>query len=133
MFKIFHAIVLMFGLLSLLPASAAELSQVESTTAKFGDSYRIGVDDRIQVNVWKNTELSLGMPVRPDGKISLPLIGDVMAGGRTPGEVAAEIKERLSSYIRDPNVTIILTELHSHEYILSSHVLFSRSLFITGV
>lgn len=80
-------------------------------------SYRIGVDDVIEVNVWRNTELSKSMPVRPDGKISLPLIGDVQAGGRTPDEVAADIRERLAVYVRDPNVTVILTELRNHEYI----------------
>jgi polysaccharide export outer membrane protein len=79
--------------------------------------YLIGVDDQIQVNVWRNPELSVSMPVRPDGMISLPLIGDVQAGGRTPPDVAAEIRERLSAYVRDPNVTVILTDLRNHEYI----------------
>lgn len=79
--------------------------------------YRIGVDDQVEVNVWRNPELSMTMPVRPDGMISLPLIGDVQAGGRTPSEVAAEVRERLSHYVRDPNVTVIITELRTHEYI----------------
>ena len=79
--------------------------------------YHIGVDDQVQVNVWRNPELSVSMPVRPDGMISLPLIGDVQAGGRTPLDVAAEIRERLSAYVRDPNVTVILTELRNDEYI----------------
>ena len=81
------------------------------------DEYRIGADDQIEVNVWKNPELSVSMPVRPDGKISIPLIGDVQAGGRTPSEVAAETRERLSEYVRDPNVTVILTELRNNEYV----------------
>lgn len=81
------------------------------------DEYRIGADDEIEVNVWKNPELSVSMPVRPDGKISIPLIGDVQAGGRTPAEVAAEIRQRLSEYVRDPNVTVILTELRNNEYV----------------
>src|SRR5258706_12152310 len=79
--------------------------------------YRIGVDDRVQVSVWRNPELSVTAPVRPDGKISLPLIGDVEAGGRTPGEVAESIKRQLSTYIRDPNVAVIITELRSHEFL----------------
>ncbi|HEY0232955.1 MAG TPA: polysaccharide biosynthesis/export family protein, partial [Dokdonella sp.] len=52
-----------------------------------------------------------------DGKISGPLVGDIDAGGRTPEEVAAEIKEKLATYVRDPQVTVILTQLRSHEYL----------------
>src|SRR5262249_54890201 len=73
--------------------------QDEPATATEAE-YRIGVDDRVQVNVWRNPELSVTGPVRPDGKISVPLIGDVDAGGRTPTEVADAIKEQLSVYIR---------------------------------
>ncbi|AIF48414.1 XrtA/PEP-CTERM system exopolysaccharide export protein [Dyella japonica] len=80
-------------------------------------TYRIGVDDQLQVTVWQNPDLSVSVPVRPDGKITVPLIGDVMAGGKTPEEVAAAIKEKLASYVRDPQVAVILTELRSHEYL----------------
>jgi polysaccharide export outer membrane protein len=80
-------------------------------------TYRIGVDDRVQVSVWRNPELSATVPVRPDGKISLPLVGDVPAGGRTAEEVAADVKQRLETFIRDPQVAVILTELRSNEYL----------------
>jgi len=80
-------------------------------------AYHIGVDDQVQVSVWHNPDLSATVPVRPDGKISLPLVGDVQAGGRAPEEVAADVKERLASYVRDPQVAVILTELRSHEYL----------------
>lgn len=79
--------------------------------------YRIGVDDVLQVTVWRNPELSVTVPVRPDGKISVPLIGDVQAGGNTPMQVAAIIKDKLSGYIREPNVAVILTQLRSHEFL----------------
>lgn len=79
--------------------------------------YRIGVDDRVQVSVWKNPELSVTVPVRPDGMISIPLVGDVRAGGLTAAQVADSIKQKLSTYIRDPNVAVILTELRSHEFL----------------
>jgi polysaccharide export outer membrane protein len=85
--------------------------------ASISQDYRIGVDDRVQVTVWRNPELSVIAPVRPDGKISVPLIGDVEAGGRTPTEVAETIKKQLSTYIRDPNVAVIITELRSHEFL----------------
>lgn len=91
--------------------------QAEADAAVSEREYRIGVDDQLQVNVWRNPELSVSMPVRPDGMISMPLIGDVQAGGRTPPEVASEIRERLSEYVRDPNVTVIITELRNSEYI----------------
>ena len=81
------------------------------------DAYHIGVDDIIQVNVWRNPELGITEPVRPDGRITVPLVGDVMAGGRTPDEVAAEIQQKLGDYVRDPRVTVILTDLRSHEYL----------------
>lgn len=81
------------------------------------DAYHIGVDDMVQVSVWHNPDLSVTVPVRPDGRISVPLIGDVSAGGRTPEEVAADVKQKLSTYLRDPQVAVILTELRSHEYL----------------
>jgi polysaccharide export outer membrane protein len=84
--------------------------------------YRIGVDDRLQITVWRNPELSVTVPVRPDGKISVPLVGDVQAGGNTPIQVAAIIKDKLSAFIREPNVAVILTELRSHEFLLRIRV-----------
>lgn len=80
-------------------------------------NYHIGVDDQLQVSVWNNPELSVSVPVRPDGKITVPLIGDVQAGGQTPEQVAATIKDKLKSYVRDPQVAVILTQLRSHEYL----------------
>ncbi len=79
--------------------------------------YRIGVDDRVQISVWRNPDLSVIVPVRPDGMISVPLIGDVEAGGKTPTEVAELIEKKLATYVRDPRVAVILTELRSHEYL----------------
>jgi polysaccharide export outer membrane protein len=79
--------------------------------------YKIGVDDIVEVSVWHNPDLNAKVPVRPDGMISIPLIGDVMAGGKTPEEVSAEIAEKLKTFVRDPQVAVILTELRSHEYL----------------
>jgi len=101
------------------PETAEGADKKESTrfaTYVDGD-YRIGVDDRVQVTVWRNPELSVTVPVRPDGKISVPLIGDVQAGGNTPTQVAALIKDKLAAFIREPNVAVILTELRSHEFL----------------
>ncbi|HEU4669287.1 MAG TPA: XrtA/PEP-CTERM system exopolysaccharide export protein [Dyella sp.] len=84
--------------------------------------YHIGVDDVLQVSVWNNPELGVKVPVRPDGRITVPLIGDVVAGGKTPDEVSADIKERLKAFIRDPQVAVIVTDLRSHEYLLRVRV-----------
>ena len=88
---------------------------IQSSLTK--DVYRIGVDDIVQVSVWRNPELGITVPVRPDGMISVPLVGDVAAGGRTPSEVSEDIQKKLSSYVRDPQVAVILTDLRSHEYL----------------
>jgi polysaccharide export outer membrane protein len=80
-------------------------------------NYHIGVDDQLQVTVWQNPELSVSVPVRPDGKITVPLIGDVEAGGQTPTQVSNEIQEKLKAYVRDPQVAVIVTQLRSHEYL----------------
>lgn len=79
--------------------------------------YRIGVDDVITVNVWKNEELSIDGPVRPDGKISMPLIGDVEVAGHTPQQVSEIVRSKLINYVRDPNVTVMVTGLNSHLYL----------------
>ncbi|MEN1939558.1 XrtA/PEP-CTERM system exopolysaccharide export protein [Luteimonas sp. MJ174] len=84
--------------------------------AAVGD-YLIGVDDIVQVTVWRNPELGITVPVRPDGRISVPLVGDVVAGGLAPAAVAADIQDKLSAFVRDPQVAVILTDLRSHEYL----------------
>lgn len=81
------------------------------------EEYHIGVDDLVQVTVWQNPDLGVTVPVRPDGKITVPLVGDIAAGGHTPTEVAADIQDKLGAYVRDPQVAVILTELRSHEYL----------------
>ncbi len=106
-----HLLHKLFAVLVLLACA------VPATAQEGADLYRIGVDDQLQVSVWRNPELSVSVPVRPDGRISVPLIGDVLAGGRSPEEVARDIEEQLAAYIRDPKVAVILTELRSHEFI----------------
>jgi polysaccharide export outer membrane protein len=112
---------ILVGLLLLLAACATTAPgtappQVDPA-AQAVSVYRIGVDDILQVSVWHNPDLDAKVPVRPDGMISVPLIGDVMAGGKTPEEVSAEIADKLKTYVRDPQVAVILTELRSHEYL----------------
>ena len=110
-----------FALLFLLASCASNPATPPGTlpvsTASPVTDYRIGVDDIVQVSVWRNPELGITVPVRPDGKITAPLVGDIQAGGRTPSEVAKDIQDKLASYVRDPQVAVILTDLRSHEYL----------------
>jgi polysaccharide export outer membrane protein len=103
--------------LMVLGCESVSEAPIPAEPSTVSTDYRIGVDDRVQVTVWRNPELSIAAPVRPDGKITVPLIGDVEAGGRTPSEVAESIKKQLSTYVREPNVAVIITELRSHEFL----------------
>lgn len=100
-----------------LPSASGESSTGQPRRNATVETYRIGVDDRIQVAVWRNPELSVTVPVRPDGMISVPIIGDVEAGGLTAEEVAARVKAKLSAYVRDPTVAVVVMELRSHEFL----------------
>lgn len=99
------------------PAHADTARAAGEVSPEFAADYRIGVDDVLSVSVWRNPDLSVTVPVRPDGRISVPLVGDVQAGGRTPEQVGATIEEKLAAYVRDPKVAVILTELNSHEFL----------------
>jgi polysaccharide biosynthesis/export protein len=79
-------------------------------SAKAGDySYIIGAGDSLSISVWRNPELSMSVPVRPDGKLSAPLVDELYVQGKTSVEVARDIEKRLSTYVRDPIVTVIVT------------------------
>lgn len=81
------------------------------------DEYKIDVGDQLQISVWKNAELSASGPVRPDGKIAVPLVGDILAVGKSPEQLASEVEAVLSDYIKDPNVTVILSGLQGQSYL----------------
>ena len=78
--------------------------------------YVIGPDDVLAVNVWKEDEISRQVPVRPDGKVSLPLIGDVQAAGLTPFELQQSIRARLAAYLVNPTITVMVQEARSHRF-----------------
>jgi polysaccharide export outer membrane protein len=71
--------------------------------------YRVGPADTVKIFVWRNEDLSVTVPVRPDGRISVPLIEDLDAADKTPTELARDIEERLSKYIQDASVTVMVT------------------------
>ena len=82
---------------------------IPNTLASVDYNYHIGPSDVVNVIVWRNPELSLSVPVRPDGKITTPLIDDLPAIGKTPTELEREMEKALVKYIRDPVVTVIVT------------------------
>lgn len=71
--------------------------------------YLIGPSDALNIFVWRNPELSINVPVRPDGKISIPLVEDMPVTGKTPSQLARELEEKLGTYVQDPIVTVIVT------------------------
>ena len=77
------------------------------------DSYVIGPSDTLTVTVWKEPALSGSLLVRPDGMISLPLLGDVLASGMTPLQLADQISTKLKKYVQDPNVSVVISQIHS--------------------
>ena len=97
------------------PARAAE--QPAAAKAATDDPlYEIGAEDQLNVNVWNEPNVSRTVPVRPDGKISLPLIDDVQAAGLTPMQLAMSIAEKLKKFIAEPQVTVIVTAINSRRY-----------------
>lgn len=102
----------LIALVAVLSACAGNASKfpaapVSAATADY--NYIIGPGDGINIIVWRNPELSLSVPVRPDGKISAPLVDELVAQGKTSAEVARDIEKQLGKYVRDPVVTVIVT------------------------
>lgn len=87
-----------------------------SGTKAHDDSYIIGNDDVLSINVWKEPEVSRTVPVRSDGKISLPLAGEVQASGQSPRQLEQQISAKLKNYISEPEVTVIVTEIRSQKF-----------------
>ena len=108
------------GLRAQAPSSnAAQPSQnADASTAPkpHDDSFVIGNDDVLAINVWKEPDISRSIPVRSDGKISLPLVGEVQAAGRTPLKLEVEIASRLKNYISEPEVTVIVQQINSQKF-----------------
>ena len=91
-------------------------AKAEGLRAAHSDSsYVIGANDVLAINVWKEPDISRSVPVRSDGKISLPLVGELTASGQTPLQLEQEITKRLQNYISEPEVTVIVTDSKSRK------------------
>lgn len=111
------------GRVVLLAASALSLVCASGCASLFGASlppapaksglsdysYVIGAGDNLNIIVWRNPELSMSVPVRPDGKVTAPLVDELVAQGKTPPELARDIEKKLATYVRDPIVTVVVT------------------------
>jgi polysaccharide biosynthesis/export protein len=101
------------------PALAGAQAPVTASPERDGaratapDTYRIGPEDTLQITVWKNNEITRQVVVRPDGKISLPLVNDVQAAGLTPLELRAELTRKLAEYMPSPEVSVIVSDIKS--------------------
>ena len=100
------------------PASreSSAVTKSAGTTSSGDDDYVIGPLDVVSISVWRESELSRVEPVRPDGKISLPLVGEIRASGMTPRMLQSLIAKELEDYIHKPAVTVIVTEVNSHKF-----------------
>ena len=95
-------------------AASAELSP--------GPQYKMGPEDQIRISVWENAQLTLDLVVRPDGKISMPLIQDVTAEGKTAAELATEIQQKLTAFIKEPQVSVILLQINAPKFYVMGNV-----------
>jgi polysaccharide export outer membrane protein len=89
-------------------AGGPGIATTSAESASPDPNYRIGPGDRLNVVVYDNHDLSSEVPVRPDGRISLPLIPDIVAVGKTPSQLADEVQKRLTEYVKDPHVSVIV-------------------------
>ena len=92
-------------------ANMSSLPPAPDKAPKHNYVYQIGPGDELDLKVWRNPDLSVKVPVRPDGKITAPLIKDIVAVGKTPQVLGREIEEKLSTYIRDPSVSVVVTKI----------------------
>lgn len=90
-------------------AAAAAAARMAAATTE----YLIGPEDVLDISVWKNPELSRKVPVRPDGKVSLPLVNDIQAAGLTPSELREQLAKRLAEFVPTPEVAVIVQEVQS--------------------
>lgn len=108
-------------------------SSVVSVAAKPHDAdYLIGSGDILAINVWKEPDISRALPVRPDGRISLPLVGELQAAGRTPLQLEHDIAAKLRAYITEADVTVIVQQVNSEKFNVLGRVLKPGTFPLSG-
>jgi polysaccharide export outer membrane protein len=116
--RLLAALVLAALLTASMGAQSATTDQTAAATAAkaHDDNFVIGNDDVLTINVWKEPDISRSVPVRSDGKISLPLVGEVQAAGLTPLKLEKDIAAKLKNYISEPEVTVIVQQVNSQKF-----------------
>jgi polysaccharide export outer membrane protein len=117
-----------------LPSLALQTTKAEgsiadasSATKPHDAAYKIGSSDVLAITVWKEPEVSRSIPVRPDGKISLPLVGELQAAGRTPLQLEQDISGKLKAYITNPDVNVMVQQINSEKFNVLGRVAHSGS------
>jgi polysaccharide export outer membrane protein len=103
--------------------TASDQTTIAASTSQAGPEYVIGPEDALHIAVWREADLTASLPVRPDGKISLPLLDDVQAAGLTPKQLSDSITEKLKKYVADPRVTVVVTQINSKRIFINGEVL----------
>lgn len=118
------SVVLFVGVTGNAPAAdnAVNAPPPPQGVSQAGPEYRIGPEDSLRISVWENRDLTLDLVVRPDGKISMPLIQDVLAEGQTATELANTIHQRLQTFVRDPQVSVIVLQVNAPKYFVMGSV-----------
>ena len=98
------------------PANSKGQSDAGSGNKAHDDNFVIGNDDVLAISVWKEPELTKSVPVRSDGKISLPLVGEIQAAGQTPRQLEQVITDKLKNFITTPEVTVVVEKVNSRKY-----------------
>jgi polysaccharide export outer membrane protein len=114
------------------PSSPSAAPAAKGTANVDNAKYIVGTEDTLQITVWKEPSLSGAIPVRPDGMISLVLVGDLQAAGRTPMQLADDITVRLKKYIQDPNVSVLVMGVNSQKIFLVGEVGHVGPIMLTG-
>ena len=117
---------------NVVTSSSPAQTETPVTLPRADDTYIIGDEDVLSISVWKELDLTKVIPVRSDGKISLPLVGDVQAAGRTPAQLAEDLTAALRGFITDPQVTVIVQEIKSRNFNILGQVVKPGSYPLTA-
>src|SRR2546421_7094203 len=132
------------AMLAVLSAGCAHHAQSQKDEVQKVQEFRLAKEDVVEVSVWKEPDLSRTVPVRPDGKITLPLVGDVVAEGLTPSQLEKTVQDKLAPLVRDPRVTVIVHDVngsrvyvtgmvtHPGAFPLRSHMTVLQALAMAG-
>jgi polysaccharide biosynthesis/export protein len=105
--------------------TAAELPKIDGAQTALAvdpDKYQIGAEDLLFVRVWREPDFTLPVVVRPDGKITMPLIGELRAAGQSPLQLTATLKQLLTQYLNNPDVSVFVTEVRSKKFYIDGEV-----------